>query len=91
MATMKWSPELVSLAENNVMQCEVKHDGCAASGYRVTGQNVALTSYSGTYSGQSDKQLVNGTLQSWWNEYQLYKGQAMSSDHPKYVAPVAVG
>lgn len=64
MALMKWSSELANTAKINVMQCMLSHNSCNRNDYRITGQNVAITTYLDADVQQSDAQLVNGTLQN---------------------------
>ncbi|XP_017863576.1 PREDICTED: venom allergen 5-like [Drosophila arizonae] len=65
----RWSNELEKLAESNVKQCKVAHDDCVSSTYKVTGQNLALNVYTGTFNARSDSALVLQSIKSWWNEY----------------------
>lgn len=65
----RWSNELEKLAESNVRQCKVAHDDCMSNTYKITGQNLALNVYTGTFNARSDNALVLQSINSWWNEY----------------------
>ncbi|EDW86490.2 uncharacterized protein Dwil_GK14730 [Drosophila willistoni] len=70
MATMRWDNELAQLALLNVRQCEMRHDACRNTDtFRASGQNLAIYGYSGARSRRTIAQLINISLEMWWNEY----------------------
>ncbi|XP_062141056.1 antigen 5 like allergen Cul n 1-like [Drosophila sulfurigaster albostrigata] len=69
MATMRWSPQLATLAALNVKQCQMKHDACHNTPkYKMSGQNLAFISYSGASSSQTNAALLTSSVTMWWNE-----------------------
>ncbi|XP_017863928.1 PREDICTED: venom allergen 3 [Drosophila arizonae] len=68
MATMQWNEELELLATLNVKQCAKHYDACHNTlEFRNSGQNVALAVINRT--DISNEQLVNSTIDSWWDQY----------------------
>ncbi|EDV94838.1 antigen 5 like allergen Cul n 1 [Drosophila grimshawi] len=69
MATMRWSPQLASLAELNVKQCVRKRDECHNTDrFRNSGQNIALFAYEGAESSRTNQFLVRQAISNWWLE-----------------------
>ncbi|KAL7023012.1 hypothetical protein ACKWTF_012469 [Chironomus riparius] len=70
MMILKWDSELASLAELNVKQCEMKHDGCRATEkFPRAGQNLFWTATTGSYKDVNS--ALTSAVQSWFDEYKL--------------------
>ncbi|KAH8418943.1 hypothetical protein KR222_007740 [Zaprionus bogoriensis] len=82
MATMRWSPQLASLAELNVLQCTMKHDACHNTlKFKQSGQNLALISYTGDNDRYTNLELIVDAISGWWSEKQ-YANMAVINSYP---------
>ncbi|KAL7729036.1 hypothetical protein ACLKA6_019869 [Drosophila palustris] len=71
MATVRWNPELASLAQLNVKRCVQQRDACHNTNtFSNSGQNVALITYSGDWTTKPNQELVTQAIHSWWLEYE---------------------
>ncbi|EDW65953.1 venom allergen-1 [Drosophila virilis] len=69
MATMRWSPELATLAALNVRQCAMEHDACHNTNkFKASGQNLAMISYTGAQASRTNAELLTSSINSWWSE-----------------------
>lgn len=85
MATMQWDDELASIAALNVMQCKIAHDKCRNTDtFLYSGQNLALSSYSGTPNYNN---LFNVGLTMWYKEVNDTKMDYIDSYPRGYQGP----
>ncbi|KAH8276086.1 hypothetical protein KR018_006755, partial [Drosophila ironensis] len=69
MATTQWNKELATLAALNVKQCKMSHDACHnTKTFKASGQNLALTGYSGEQASKTRKELIISSVKMWWDE-----------------------
>ncbi|XP_030379855.1 venom allergen 3 homolog [Scaptodrosophila lebanonensis] len=90
MATMQWSPELARLAELNVKQCEMAHDGCRGTArFQYAGQNIYQARYSRGPFPKVDNLLRTG-FQNWVSEESKTEKDQLKS-YPRYNSGPAIG
>ncbi|ALC49417.1 CG3640, partial [Drosophila busckii] len=82
MATVRWSPDLATLAEYNVKQCKLAEDPChSTSKFKYSGQNLRLIQYSGLRTSRTNSELISTVINGWWNQHQ-HANQIVINSYP---------
>ncbi|XP_070497992.1 antigen 5 like allergen Cul n 1-like [Chironomus tepperi] len=79
MFAVVWDPKLAYFAELNVMQCEMRHDGCRnTENFPFAGQNIiARSSNYPQYPAVSA--TIRGFINAWFNEYKAANQTQMTN------------